>query len=166
MAQLLKNLHANAEMQEIWIWFLHQEDLTSVMATHCSILSWQIPWTEESVGLQYMGSQSVRHNWASTHMYSCKTISVMICETEITILVLNIFAIVLNYVQLNHFNTLLCVNGDTITSFDASFLRFLFSPLPILDQKVEDSENGEASNAIHIYAIVEYIIWLRRCTQY
>ena len=99
-------------------------------------------------------------------MYSYKTISMMICETEITILVLNIFAIVLNYVQLNHFNTLLCVNRDTITSFVAPFLWFLFSPLPILDQKMEDSENGEASNAIHIYALVEYIIWLRRCTQY
>ena len=87
----------------------------------------------------------------------------MIFETEIAILVLNIFAIVLNYAQLNHFNTLLCISGDTITSFDASFLRFLFSPLAILDQKMEDSENGEASNDVHIYALVESIIWLRRC---
>ena len=87
----------------------------------------------------------------------------MIFETEIAILVLNTFAIVLNYVQVNHFNTLLCRSGDTITSFDASFLRFFFSPLAILDQKMEDSENGEASNDVHIYALVESIIWLRRC---
>ena len=27
------------------------------MATHSNILSWKIPWTEESGGLQSMGSQ-------------------------------------------------------------------------------------------------------------
>ena len=27
------------------------------MATHCSILSWRIAWTEEAGGLQSMGSQ-------------------------------------------------------------------------------------------------------------
>ena len=27
------------------------------MATHCSILAWEIPWTEEPSGLQSMGSQ-------------------------------------------------------------------------------------------------------------
>ena len=29
------------------------------MATHCSILAWRIPWTEEPGGLQSMGSQIV-----------------------------------------------------------------------------------------------------------
>ena len=33
------------------------------MATHCSILAWEIPWTEKPVGLQSMGSQRVRHDW-------------------------------------------------------------------------------------------------------
>ena len=28
------------------------------MATHSSILAWKIPWTEESGGLQSLGSQS------------------------------------------------------------------------------------------------------------
>ena len=32
------------------------------MATHSSILAWEIPWTEEPGGLQSMGSQRVRHN--------------------------------------------------------------------------------------------------------
>ena len=27
------------------------------MAPHSSILAWEIPWTEEPGGLQYMGSQ-------------------------------------------------------------------------------------------------------------
>ena len=32
------------------------------MAIHSSTLAWEIPWTEESGGLQFMGSQSVRHD--------------------------------------------------------------------------------------------------------
>ena len=42
---------------------LNQEDpLEEGMATHSSIHAWRIPWTEESGGLQSMGSQRVRHN--------------------------------------------------------------------------------------------------------
>ena len=40
------------EMQEIRIWSLGQEDpLEDKMATHSSILAWEIPWTEEPGGL-------------------------------------------------------------------------------------------------------------------
>ena len=40
-----------------------QEDpLEKKMATHYSILAWRIPWTEEPVGLQSMGSQTVGHD--------------------------------------------------------------------------------------------------------
>ena len=35
------------------------------MATHSSILSWEIPWTEEPGGLQSMGSQRIGQDWAS-----------------------------------------------------------------------------------------------------
>ena len=35
--------------------------------THSSILPWKIPWTEEPGGLQFMGLQRVRHNWADMH---------------------------------------------------------------------------------------------------
>ena len=34
-----------------------EEPLEKEMATHCSILAWKIPWTEEPVGLQSKGSQ-------------------------------------------------------------------------------------------------------------
>ena len=34
---------------------------------HSSILAYKIPWTEEPGGLQSMGSQRVRPNWAHTH---------------------------------------------------------------------------------------------------
>ena len=50
-------------MQETWIRSLGHEDLLEKeMATHSSILAWKIPWIEESVGLQSMGSQRVRHD--------------------------------------------------------------------------------------------------------
>ena len=34
-------------MQETWVWFLGWEDpLEKEVATHFSILAWEIPWTE------------------------------------------------------------------------------------------------------------------------
>jgi len=36
------------------------------MATHSSILAWKIPWMEEPDRLQSVGSQRVRHNWATS----------------------------------------------------------------------------------------------------
>ena len=55
VAQSVKNLPA---MRETWVLFLGQEDpLEKEMATHSSILAWEIPWAEEPGGLQSMGSQ-------------------------------------------------------------------------------------------------------------
>ena len=54
------------EMQETWIQFLGQEDpLEKEMATHSSIIAWEIPWTEKPGGLQSMVSQRVRHGWVT-----------------------------------------------------------------------------------------------------
>ena len=40
--------------------FLGREDpLEKGMATHSSILSWRIPWTEEPGGLQFTGSKEL-----------------------------------------------------------------------------------------------------------
>ena len=44
-------------MQEMQATSLDQEDLEKEMATHSSILAWEVPWTEELGGLQSMGSQ-------------------------------------------------------------------------------------------------------------
>ena len=55
MAQWYGN---SLSMQETWVQSLHQEDpLEKEMATHSSMLAWEIPWTEEPGGLQSMGSQ-------------------------------------------------------------------------------------------------------------
>ena len=35
------------------------------MAIHSSLLAWRIPWTEETGGLQSMGSHRVGHAWAT-----------------------------------------------------------------------------------------------------
>ena len=40
----------------------HFHALEKDMATHSSILAWRVPWTEESGGLQSMGSQRVGHD--------------------------------------------------------------------------------------------------------
>ena len=46
-------------MQETQVQSLDREDpLEEGMATHSSILAWRIPWTEQSGGLQSIGSQS------------------------------------------------------------------------------------------------------------
>ena len=50
MVQAVKNLPA---MQETQVQSLGGEDpLEKEMATHSSILAWEIPWTEEPHGLQ------------------------------------------------------------------------------------------------------------------
>ena len=53
-------------------WSLGQEDpLEKEMATYPSILAWRTPWTEEPGGLQFMGSQRVRHDWSDlAHMHA------------------------------------------------------------------------------------------------
>ena len=59
-SQMVKNLLA---IQETWVQSLGGKDpLEKEMATHSSILAWRIPWTEESGGIQSMGSQRVGHD--------------------------------------------------------------------------------------------------------
>ena len=50
---MVRNLPAK---QETWVQSLDCEDpLDNKMATHCSILAWEIPWTEQPGGLQSIG---------------------------------------------------------------------------------------------------------------
>ena len=60
MAQVVKNPSA---MQDTWVRFLGGDDsVEKEMATHSSILAWEISWTEEPGGLLFMGSKRVSHN--------------------------------------------------------------------------------------------------------
>ena len=50
------------EMQDTWVQSLGLEDpLGEEMATHCSVLAWRIPWTEEPGGLQSESPQRIGH---------------------------------------------------------------------------------------------------------
>ena len=63
VAGKVKNLSA---MWEAWVQSLDQEDpLEKEMATHCSILAWRSPWTEEPGGLLSVEPQRVRHDSAT-----------------------------------------------------------------------------------------------------
>ena len=58
-------------MQEIWVQPLGWEDpLEMEIATHSSILDWEIPWTEEPGGLQSMESQRAGHNLVIKQQHS------------------------------------------------------------------------------------------------
>ena len=59
MAQMVKNAPA---MQETWVQSPGGEDLLEKgMATHSSIPTWRIPWTEESAGYRPQGHKD-SHN--------------------------------------------------------------------------------------------------------
>ena len=67
---VVKNQPAKQETQ---VRSLGWEDpLEEEMATNSSILAWEIPWTEEPGGLQFVGSRRVRHDLvtAPTHMHT------------------------------------------------------------------------------------------------
>ena len=55
----------------MWAQSLGQEDpLKKEMATCSNILAWEIPWTEEPSGLQFMGLQRVDQDLVTeTHTY-------------------------------------------------------------------------------------------------
>ena len=58
MAKQVKNLLAIQETQETQVQSLVRKDpLEEEMATHSSILAWEIPWTKEPARLQFMGFQ-------------------------------------------------------------------------------------------------------------
>ena len=60
MAQQVKNPPALQETQEMKPQSQGREDcLEKEMETHSSIIAWEIPWTEKSVGLQSVGLKRV-----------------------------------------------------------------------------------------------------------
>ena len=70
MVQMVKNLPA---VQETRVQFLHWEDpLEKEMATHSSILAWEIPWLTTGHGVaksQTRLSDSHTHGFSSSHVW-------------------------------------------------------------------------------------------------
>ena len=64
----------SACMQETWVWSLGQEDpLEKGMATHSSILTWRIPWTEEPnwwATVHGVAKSWTRLKWLSMHRFT------------------------------------------------------------------------------------------------
>ena len=61
MAQMVKNLPAKQETQVQSLEDL-EDPLEKEMAAYSIILAWEVLWTEEPGGLQFMGLQRVGHN--------------------------------------------------------------------------------------------------------
>ena len=67
----LRWLRIHLPRQETWVWSLGGEDpLKKGLATHSSILVWEIPWTKEPGGLQFMVWQkSDTTEWLTTFTF-------------------------------------------------------------------------------------------------
>ena len=73
-------------MKETWVWSLIWEDpLEKGMATHCSILAWRSPQTEEPGGLQPIELQRVRHHWATFTLPTCMNLDSILESRDITL---------------------------------------------------------------------------------
>ena len=59
---VVKNLPANQSLSR-------DDPPLEKVATHSSILAWEIPWIEEPGGLQSMGLQRVGHDLATEHTH-------------------------------------------------------------------------------------------------
>ena len=79
---MVKNLPA---MQETQVQSLGGKySLEKGMATHSSVLTWRIPWTEEPGWLQSMGLQSwTQNNLAITHTYICMYVCMYIFQFRV-----------------------------------------------------------------------------------
>ena len=71
----LSHLYMRADKTIVWLYGCRQstwvqslgcqDPLEKEMATHFSILIWEIPWKEEPGRLQFVGSRRARHNLAT-----------------------------------------------------------------------------------------------------
>ena len=58
-----------------------EDPLEEGMATHCSVLAWRIPWTEEPGELQSMGSERDTRE-VTEHRHMCICISIALLYTR------------------------------------------------------------------------------------
>ena len=64
------------DTQDMWVPSLGREDpLDEGMATHSSILTWRVPWTEEPGGLQSLGLLRVGHDLVTKQHQLYKLVS-------------------------------------------------------------------------------------------
>ena len=72
-------------MQKMRVRSLGQEDtLEKEIAAHFNILAWEIPWTEEPGGLQFMVLQRVGHDLVTKQQQSVRSFVTAAVETNTT----------------------------------------------------------------------------------
>ena len=73
-------------MQETWVRSLSRENpLEEEMATHSSILAWEIPLTEEPGGLQSMVSQKSQMQLSTlTSKYKLQLLQIQVLKVKVT----------------------------------------------------------------------------------
>ena len=73
-------------MQETWVRSLSRENpLEEEMATHSSILAWEIPLTEEPGGLQSMVSQKSQMQLSTlTSKYKLQQLQIQVLKVKVT----------------------------------------------------------------------------------
>ena len=127
-----------------WVRSLDREDpLEKETATHSSILTWKIPWTEEPGRLQSKGSQKVKHGWtqhtAEYHyiillfvFYYKLSFKVYFFCMSIATLTLFSFELAWN-IFFHHFTFILCVFSSEVSyrqNTEASCILFISYLMP------------------------------------
>ena len=70
LPQRLSTKRIHLQCRRLGLDSCREDPLQKEMATYSSIPVWRIPWTEEPGGLQSMGSQRVKHDWATEQQQS------------------------------------------------------------------------------------------------
>ena len=119
---VVKNLSASAG--DVGLIPGRKDPLEKEMATHSSILSWRIPWTEEPGGLQSTGLQRVRLDWITEHTHAAGCV----LEFELCSLGPHFPGSVFHFI----FQTFLDSNSPLNTGISQGLLWALFpgAPLP------------------------------------
>ena len=60
-----------------------EDPLEEEMATHPSVLAWEIPWTEEPGGLQFKGLQEVGHDLVTEHAVNTYVLIILILQLKV-----------------------------------------------------------------------------------
>ena len=134
VAQMVKNLPS---IQETRLWSLdHEGPLEKEMATHSSILAWRIPWTEEPGRLWSMGSQRIRHDWA-TNTVKKKDYTLFIWIWEVWYILINKMVSKCNsrgqihslrrYTTLILLMTVLCNTVSSVSQNETNFEYFIYT---------------------------------------
>ena len=105
-------------VQETWVWSLDWEDpLEKEMATHFSILAWEIPCTEEPGGLQSKGLDMTE--WVSTHT----------CVFYILLHLLLRFNYFLHHILANSFPNIVTIFNEKVKVKGAQSCPALWNPM-------------------------------------